>query len=49
MKTAWELGSGSALFVDAASAGFKSVPLAHAVGGAIGIIVALWPGAADRA
>jgi rhomboid family GlyGly-CTERM serine protease len=38
LKLTWELAAGSALFVDAASAGFQSLPLAHAIGGAVGAL-----------
>ena len=34
VKTLWELTTGSALFVDAAAAGFEPIPLAHALGAA---------------
>lgn len=40
-KVAYELATGQALFVDAASLGFVPVPLAHAVGGLAGMLSAL--------
>ena len=40
-KIAYELTTGATLFVDSAAAGFVPLPLAHAVGGAAGI-VAVW-------
>lgn len=43
LKTAWEITSGAALFVDAAAAGFTSLPLAHALGGAAGLLAAASP------
>jgi rhomboid family GlyGly-CTERM serine protease len=42
-KTTWELATGAALFVNASSAGFEPLPLAHLIGGAAGLLVALWP------
>jgi rhomboid family GlyGly-CTERM serine protease len=41
LKLAWELTTGSALFVDAAAAGFQSMPLAHALGAVAGVTVGL--------
>ena len=37
-KVGYELATGQALFVDAASLGFVPVPLAHAVGGLAGML-----------
>ena len=39
-KLAYELATGAALFVDAEAAGFVPVPVAHAVGAAVGGVVA---------
>jgi hypothetical protein len=38
-KTTFELVLGQAVFADGASAGFVPVPLAHAVAGAVGLVV----------
>lgn len=46
-KVAYELATGQALFVDAASMGFVPVPLAHAAGGLAGMLAAL-PGAREH-
>jgi rhomboid family GlyGly-CTERM serine protease len=40
-KTTWELTSGTAFFVDASSACFEPLPLAHLIGGGVGLLVAL--------
>ncbi len=40
-KVLYELVTGDALFLDQAAAGFVPVPLAHAVGGAAGVLAAL--------
>ncbi len=40
-KIAFELATGTTLFVDAAAANFQPVPLAHVVGGVIGLAVGL--------
>lgn len=40
-KTAWELWTGTGLFLDTAAAGYVPVPLAHAVGGVCGVVVVL--------
>jgi len=40
-KVVYELATGQALFVDAASLGFVPVPLAHAVGGLAGMLAVL--------
>ena len=42
-KIGYELAAGRAFFVDSASASFTPVPLAHAVGAAVGMIVAVLP------
>ena len=41
-KILWELASSAALFVDASAAGFETIPLAHALGGAAGAAAGLW-------
>lgn len=41
LKTVWELATGSTLFVAATAAGFESLPLAHALGAAVGVAVGL--------
>lgn len=41
LKIAWELSLGTALFVDATTAGFESVPLAHAAGAVVGLPIGL--------
>ena len=41
-KTLFELSTGSSVFVGAAP-DFEPLPLAHVVGGATGLLVALWP------
>jgi hypothetical protein len=40
-KLDFELMSGRSFFVDSAAAGFVPVPLAHAVGAAVGAVIAL--------
>ena len=40
-KTAWELASGAALFVDAGAAGFEPLALAHALGAAAALALSL--------
>jgi rhomboid family GlyGly-CTERM serine protease len=47
-KVAFELATGQALFVDAASLGFVPVPLAHATGAAAGMLAASAGDAARR-
>jgi rhomboid family GlyGly-CTERM serine protease len=47
-KVAYELATGQALFVDAASLGFVPVPLAHLTGGVVGMLAALKGGAFGR-
>ena len=44
-KICYEMATGQAAFVDSAGAGFIPVPLAHAVGGAVGVAVGLLPSA----
>lgn len=39
VKTAWEVHTGTGLFLDTAGAGYVPVPLAHAVGGLCGVLV----------
>ena len=41
-KTAFEIVTGGTLFVDVASLGVAPVPVAHAVGGAVGLLVVLF-------
>lgn len=47
-KTCWETATGSALFVDAAAAGFEPVALAHAIGGLVGAVTGLLPAGGGR-
>jgi len=47
LKLAWELTTGSAFFVDTAAAEFQSLPLAHALGAAVGAAVAFFRGGAE--
>lgn len=42
-KTAFEAVTGQAVFVDSAATGMIPVPLAHAVGAAVGIVTGIWP------
>lgn len=42
-KLAFELATGACLFVDTANSGFTPVPLAHAVGGGVGVVCGLVP------
>ena len=42
-KIAWEVGTGGTLFVPSMGAGVVAVPLAHAVGGAVGALIGSWP------
>jgi rhomboid family GlyGly-CTERM serine protease len=42
LKVAWEVSTGSALFVNDSGAGFECVPLAHALGAAVGLPLGLW-------
>jgi len=37
-KLVWELSTGTTLFVDSAAANFTPLPLAHVVGGAVGLL-----------
>ena len=48
LKLVWELSTGSALFVDAAAAGFEPLPLAHALGAAVGAVAGAWPRRATK-
>jgi rhomboid family GlyGly-CTERM serine protease len=48
LKLAWELATGSALFVDAGAAGFQSLPLAHAIGACVGVAVGPYDRPATR-
>jgi rhomboid family GlyGly-CTERM serine protease len=48
MKAAWELSTGTAVFVNDASAGFESLPLAHALGAGVGLPLGLWRREAAR-
>ena len=43
LKVTWESTAGGVLFVDAAAAGFESLPLAHAAGGTVGLLLGLLP------
>jgi rhomboid family GlyGly-CTERM serine protease len=47
-KLAYEWLTGGAVFVDALASGMTPVPLAHAVGAAVGVVMALWPGRGCR-
>ena len=42
-KIAWEVGTGGTLFVPSMGTGVVAVPLAHAVGGAVGALIGSWP------
>lgn len=42
-KTLFEFWTGSALFVQSAGSTFTPTPLAHVVGAAVGLLVAIWP------
>jgi rhomboid family GlyGly-CTERM serine protease len=42
-KTAFEVLTGTTLFVDSEAAGFQPIALAHAVGGAVGALAAIFP------
>jgi len=44
-KVGYELATGGTVFVDAAEAGFVPVPVAHLVGGAVGLVWGLCRGA----
>jgi rhomboid family GlyGly-CTERM serine protease len=48
-KTAFEMRTGGTLFADVTSLGVTPVPAAHAVGGVVGLIVAVVPTPAPRA
>jgi len=39
LKVLWEIATGATLFVDSSAAGFTPLPLAHAVGGCVGVAV----------
>jgi rhomboid family GlyGly-CTERM serine protease len=41
LKISYELATGQTVFVDIESSGFDPVPLAHVVGGAVGIVCAI--------
>jgi hypothetical protein len=43
LKVGYEWLTGGAVFVDALASGMTPVPLAHAVGAAVGVVMALWP------
>ena len=47
-KLVYEVTTGATLFVDSAGAGFVPLPLAHAVGAAVGAAVAFAPGSIDQ-
>jgi hypothetical protein len=42
-KVGYELLTGVTLFVDSTAAGMTPVPLAHVVGGLVGLMFVLWP------
>jgi hypothetical protein len=42
-KVAFEMVTGGTLFVDSTAAGMTPVPLAHIVGGLVGLACGLWP------
>ena len=42
-KIAFEAATGMTLFVDSSGAGFTPIPLAHAVGAVVGLLVGLFP------
>ena len=48
-KIAWELATGTAVFVDSAAAGMVPVPLAHLVGAACGALAGAWPARRQQA
>jgi len=48
-KIGWEAATGSTLFVDSSRAGFVPLPLAHVVGGIVGVVAWLAGGRRDLA